>query len=70
MPRRPEWVKCIKHTHEEKKTTSWCGREVSMEWAFVDLDHAAYSNLNQDRLIPCKKCVRAAIKALTMAEAA
>lgn len=59
-------MKCIRHTHEDKKTTSWCGRALeSMEWAFVSLDHAAYARLHEDRLVPCGKCVNAAKRALS-----
>ncbi len=58
---RPEWIKCIRQTHEEKKRLSWCGKDITFgfrEWAFVDIDHAAYNNLSKGRLLPCPDCVK------------
>lgn len=55
----------IRHTNEEKKTTAWCGRRIGMVFAFVSIDHAAYSRMGGDRILPCKKCVAAIVKMLT-----
>lgn len=55
---RPDYIKCIRHTHEEMKTTSWCGRYIPRsEWYFVDIDHAAYNAMNGGRLVACEGCV-------------
>lgn len=59
-----EHIKHIRQTHAERKQLAWCGRSVEIEWAFVDIDHAAYSQLNNDRLLPCKDCLKAVVKAL------
>lgn len=60
-----EVIKHIRHTHEELKGTAWCGRELfHHDWAFVDIDHAAYNARNGGRLLACKKCVAAIVKTL------
>lgn len=60
-----DWIRHIRHTHAEMKEKAWCGRKLPQtEWAFVDIDHAAYASMHNDRLAPCKKCIAAAIKAL------
>lgn len=70
MSNRPDWLKCIRHTHVEKERLSWCGRDVGKpnalgcEWTFVNLDHAAYANANGTRLLPCPACVKVACAAL------
>ena len=63
---RPDWVKCIRQTHEERKTKSWCDRILyySDEWAFIDIDHAVHSAQQGDRLVPCPECVTAIVAAL------
>lgn len=58
----------IRHTHEERKHTAWCGKPLSsMEWAFQDLDHAAYANLSSSLIRPCRGCVEEAVEALRKA---
>lgn len=59
-----EYIKHIRHTHEDKKKTAWCGQELIFDWAFVNIDHVAYNNMNGGRLLPCKKCVEKVIEAL------
>ena len=55
---RPDHVKCIAHTHAELEGQSWCGRKIDgVEWAFVDVDHAAYAARSGERLTPCEGCV-------------
>lgn len=61
---RPDYVKCIKHTHANMKN-SWCNRRLFAEFAFVDIDHAAYNALSKGRLVACPECVSAIIKVLT-----
>lgn len=61
----PEWGVHIRHSHAKLPWKAWCGAYIS-EFAFVSLDHAAYNNLNGDRLVPCKECVRAALHALSL----
>jgi hypothetical protein len=56
----------IRHTHEKRKGTTWCGlRTDPFMWLFQDLDHAAYSKAQGSTIEPCKQCVGRAIKALT-----
>lgn len=65
MPDRPEYVKCIRHTHEERKRTSWCGREIEpFEFAFTDIDHAAYERMRHGRLLICPECLKAVVETL------
>lgn len=60
-----EWQKHIRHTHEDKKTTAWCGvRLYSYDWAFTDIDHAAYS-IETSRLLTCSECCKAVIECLS-----
>lgn len=62
---RPDYICCIRQTHTDKSKLSWCGRTLDpFEFVFMDIDHAAYSNLAGDRLVPCPKCVRAIVNAL------
>ena len=57
---------CIRHTHEDMKGTSWCGRTLcSSDWVFQSLDHAAHAQMNEGRLIPCKRCLETATEALS-----
>jgi hypothetical protein len=58
---RPEWVKCIQHTHMEKTQLTWCGEPISSAgWHFQSLDHAAYNAMNGGRSVACKQCLLAA----------
>lgn len=62
---RPEYVRCIKHTHKDRKKKSWCGKSLySFDWVFQDLDHAAYSQIEESRQLPCPECLRVAIQTL------
>ncbi len=62
-----DFIKHIRHTHEERKTTAWCGRELhNYDWAFENIDHAAYSSLSRGSVLPCQKCVAAVAKAFEM----
>jgi hypothetical protein len=47
MTNQPDYIKCIQHTHTERKKTSWCGKSLSsFDWVFQDIDHAAYSTMS------------------------
>lgn len=60
------YIKHIRHTREDLKTTSWCGRDLTrFDWTFLDLDHAAYAKQQESLQVPCKQCVKAAVKVLT-----
>lgn len=62
---RPDYIKCVRHTHEDFRGKSWCGRPVyNFDWVFCDLDHAAHSQMNESRLLPCPECLRSATDAL------
>ena len=55
---RPEYIRCIQHTHLDKQKTSWCGKTLyNYDWVFQDIDHATYGVLNGGRLVPCPDCV-------------
>ena len=62
--RRPDWIKCVADTHEDYKGKSWCGREITGEFHFISIDHAAHNGRNGGRLVPCLKCYQAIEKAL------
>jgi hypothetical protein len=62
---RPEWIKCIKHTHADYDKEAWCGREIlTFDWVFQDIDHAAYATMSGARQVPCPDCVNEVVKAL------
>lgn len=62
---RPDWINCVRHDHEDLKTTSWCGRKIiSFEWAFTSVDHAAENGRQEGRLVACIACVEAIVAAL------
>jgi len=62
---RLDHICCIHQTHAEKTTLSWCGRKIEpFEFVFVSIDHATYSNLAGDCLVPCPECVEAIVAAL------
>jgi hypothetical protein len=54
---RPEYVKCVKHTHADKQGESWCGRMISSEFAFDGVEAAAYEGLRGGRLLVCPQCL-------------
>lgn len=59
MENSQDYIRCIRHTHAERKNLSWCGRNVySSDWTFLSVDHAAYSIMNEDRLVPCPNCLK------------
>lgn len=61
---RPEYVKCVS-LPDGLGGDTWCGRRKNRtEWRFVDVDHAALSRRNGDRLLVCPECRTAIISAL------
>lgn len=61
-----------KWTHRDGKklpvNLSWCGRELhAFDWAFTDAQHALLSLEAGDRLLPCKKCLKAIRRVLDTA---
>ncbi len=57
---RPEWVHCVKQSHEERKGQTWCGRPPELAFMFLSLDHAANTIAAGSRLEPCPDCIRVA----------
>lgn len=54
-----EAEKHIKQNHEDRKTLSWCGANLtSMDWTFQSIDHAVLSIQNGTLIFPCRKCVK------------
>ena len=63
---RPEYIRCIQHTHADKQKTSWCGERLSnFDWCFQDIDHATYTVMNEGRQVPCPDCVNVIMETLT-----
>ena len=60
MNNRPEYIKCIQHTHADLLKTSWCGEQLSglHYWAFQNIDHAVYSVQQGSRQVPCPDCLK------------
>ena len=65
MTERPEWVKCI----EKERGTTLCGRRVSMEWCFIDIEHAENTVKHGGRLVPCEECIAASLVKVTLTDA-
>lgn len=62
MTKRPEYIRCVMHTHKEKLNSSWCGKDLyNFDIPFVDVDHALYTRMSDGRLLICPEC-RAEIK--------
>lgn len=60
MTNRSDYIKCIQHTHADRKRTSWCGKTISsFDWVFCDIDHAVYATMSYARQVPCPECVAA-----------
>ena len=56
---RPEYIKCIQHTHADLPKTSWCGKKLfSFDWVFQDIDHAVYSVQSGSVQVPCSDCLK------------
>ena len=57
---RLDYICCVLHTSAERKDQTWCGRDLSgtFEFAFTNIDHAAYASISGDRLRICPKCLR------------
>ena len=53
---KKEWVKCI----QRKKGQTMCG-ELTMDWMFLNLQHAENSIRTGSRLVPCPACHKEAI---------
>jgi hypothetical protein len=44
---------------------SWCGEDLHyFDWAYQNIDHAAYSIINGSRQVPCSRCLKAIAKVL------
>jgi len=64
---RPEYIKCIAHTHMGKIGKSLCGRTIGTkgsdgelkvsEFVFMNIDHWFYTRVDDDSLLGCTACV-------------
>jgi hypothetical protein len=52
----------IKHIKNESKT-AWCGADITMTFAFENLEHAQLTMQQEGRLVPCAKCLKKATAA-------
>lgn len=56
---------CIKHTIEDKKYETWCGKKTqASDWLFQDIDHAVYSIQQKSFIKVCRKCLSEIIKTI------
>ncbi len=68
MPRRPEYVKCIKSPFEDERgRKTLCGKPVTGFDFIYGLDHLYCHAVGQGRLLACSVCVDVAIAALESA---
>jgi hypothetical protein len=65
MTKLENWQHHIQHTHLELDHTSWCGEKLVPGFHYLNIDHAAYSMRNGDRIQPCPACVEAVVGCLT-----
>jgi hypothetical protein len=69
MTNRPEYIRCIAHTHADYLGQPWCGAAsagiAGHRAFFQSLDHAAYAIRAQSRLVPCPEYLEAARQQLT-----
>ena len=65
MSKKHEWIKHIAHTHADMKKMAWCGEPLTFDWAFENIDHAAYNGMGKGRLVACKACTDAVIRCVT-----
>lgn len=63
MPRRPDYIKCVKA--DKERQLSWCGRNLCMEWAFASIEHAVLHRKGAGRLLVCSKCAKVISEYLT-----
>lgn len=71
---RPEYIKCIAHTHADKIGQSLCGRAIgskgpdgelrAREFVFIAIDHWFYNEVAGGRLIGCNDCLDTIRKAV------
>jgi hypothetical protein len=54
----PEWLKHIKKDNHK----TYCGLWSQGMWLFQSLEHAELAILQEQRLVPCKKCLMAVRK--------
>ena len=62
---RPEYLACIADGHADNAGKSWCGRYIRFEFHFVNVDHAAISGRNENRLVACSECTAEIKKSLS-----
>lgn len=54
---RPDYIKCISAGEPpDLMKLSLCGRDMSCEFCFTDIDHAVGNARAEGRLITCKDC--------------
>lgn len=66
-PTEPDdYITHIRHSRcdVEYRNRAWCDRDIHYQFAFGNIDHAAYSVQNGGRLVLCKECASAVMKAL------
>ena len=51
---RAEYITCIAKTYDPK--VAWCGRNISMETSFQNIDHAKRAVAQGSRLTICPEC--------------
>lgn len=53
---RPDYINCIATHHDKSK--SYCGRHISSEFHFTDIQHARLAQQQGSRLVACPDCVK------------
>ncbi len=60
-----EYEKHIRRTDDANQGPSWCGAPLGpIDWTFTGLDHAANSLEKGTKMLPCRRCINAAVEAM------
>jgi len=60
------YVACIRR--ENKPNESWCGKTLSHEFHFIDIDHAALNGEQKGLHVACPSCAKKIIESLCMVQ--
>ena len=52
---RPHYITCIR---DPDLVRTWCGHKISLQFTFVDIEHALVNARNKGRLLTCPECAQ------------
>jgi hypothetical protein len=57
-PKRDEWRHCVKRNQANLDNQSWCGRDIQLEFCYLDLDHAFLTLAEESWHQLCLDCAK------------